>query len=94
MSICVTNRTVTTSDLHFSSIIASMIAQAIKVTHLLEADKQRLLRKHSPQTGVTQRYDFSHIVATPVRCARSTTVTQVARTKRPCSCEGVRHRKS
>ena len=47
----------------FLSIIASMIAQAIKVSHLLEADKQRLLDEniHLKQE-LRERYDFSHIV--------------------------------
>ncbi|MCM3905331.1 MAG: sigma 54-interacting transcriptional regulator [Pyrinomonadaceae bacterium] len=66
----------------FLSIIASMIAQAIKVTHLLEADKQRLLDEniHLKQE-LRERYDFSHIVgnSSPLRQVYEQ-VTQVART--------------
>ena len=66
----------------FLSIIASMIAQAIKVSHLLEADKQRLLDEniHLKQE-LRERYDFSHIVgnSSPLRQVYEQ-VTQVART--------------
>jgi Nif-specific regulatory protein len=66
----------------FLSIIASMIAQAIKVNHLLEADKQRLLDEniHLKQE-LRERYDFSHIVGNsgPLRQVYEQ-VTQVART--------------
>jgi Nif-specific regulatory protein len=66
----------------FLSIIASMIAQAIKVSHLLEADKQRLLDEniHLKQE-LRERYDFSHIVGNsgPLRQVYEQ-VTQVART--------------
>ena len=65
----------------FLSIIASMIAQAIKVSHLLEADKQRLLDEniHLKQE-LRERYDFSHIVgnSSPLRQVYEQ-VTQVAR---------------
>src|SRR4029453_10763951 len=66
----------------FLSIIASMSAQAIKVSHLLEADKQRLLDEniHLKQE-LRERYDFSHIVGNsgPLRQVYEQ-VTQVART--------------
>ena len=66
----------------FLSIIASMIAQAIKVSHLLEADKQRLVDEniHLKQE-LRERYDFSHIIGNsgPLRQVYEQ-VTQVART--------------
>src|SRR3989449_2126795 len=66
----------------FLSIIATMIAQAIKVGHLVEADKQRLLDEniHLKQE-LRERYDFSHIVGNsgPLRQVYEQ-VTQVART--------------
>src|SRR5262249_46372523 len=47
----------------FLSIIAAMIAQAIKVDHLIEADRRRLLDEniHLKQE-LRERYDFSHII--------------------------------
>ena len=66
----------------FLSIIATMIAQAIKVGHLIEADKQRLLDEniHLKQE-LRERYDFSHIIGNsgPLRQVYEQ-VTQVART--------------
>jgi Nif-specific regulatory protein len=66
----------------FLSIIASMIAQAIKVGHLIETDKQRLLDEniHLKQE-LRERYDFSHIIgnSNPLRQVYEQ-VTQVART--------------
>ncbi|MEA2174574.1 MAG: Nif-specific regulatory protein, partial [Blastocatellia bacterium] len=56
--------------LAFFSIIATMIAQAIKVNHLIEADKQQLLDEniHLKQE-LRERYDFSHIIgnSSPLR---------------------------
>ncbi|MDT5122226.1 MAG: Nif-specific regulatory protein [Acidobacteriota bacterium] len=66
----------------FFSIIATMIAQAIKVSHLIETDKQRLLDEniHLKQE-LRERYDFSHIIGNsgPLRQVYEQ-VTQVART--------------
>jgi Nif-specific regulatory protein len=66
----------------FLGIIASMIAQAINVKHLIEADKQRLLDEniHLKQE-LRERYDFSHIIgnSSPLRQVYEQ-VTQVART--------------
>lgn len=66
----------------FLSIVASMIAQAIKVEHLVESDKQRLLDEniHLKQE-LRERYDFSHIIGNsgPLRQVYEQ-VTQVART--------------
>ena len=66
----------------FLSIIASMIAQAIKVGHLIEADKQRLLDENTHlKQELRERYDFSHIIgnSNPLRQVYEQ-VTQVART--------------
>ena len=66
----------------FLSIVATMIAQAIKVNHLIETDKQRLLDEnvHLKQE-LRERYDFSHIIgnSNPLRQVYEQ-VTQVART--------------
>ena len=66
----------------FLAIIATMIAQAIKVNHVIEADKQRLVDEniHLKQE-LRERYDFSHIIgnSNPMRQVYEQ-VTQVART--------------
>jgi Nif-specific regulatory protein len=66
----------------FFAIIATMIAQAIKVDHLIETDKQRLLDEniHLKQE-LRERYDFSHLIgnSNPLRQVYEQ-VTQVART--------------
>jgi Nif-specific regulatory protein len=66
----------------FLSIIATMIAQAIKVDHLIETDKQRLLDENTHlKQELRERYDFSHIIGNsgPLRQVYEQ-VTQVART--------------
>ncbi len=66
----------------FLSVIASMMAQALKVETFIAADKQRLLDEniHLKQE-LRERYDFSHIVgnSNPMRQVYEQ-VTQVART--------------
>jgi Nif-specific regulatory protein len=66
----------------FLSVIASMIAQALKVEQRIEADKKRLLDEniHLKQE-LRERYDFGHIVgnSNPMRQVYEQ-VTQVART--------------
>jgi Nif-specific regulatory protein len=65
----------------FLSIIATMIAQAIKMDHLIESDKQRLLDENTHlKQELRERYDFSHIVgnSNPLRQVYEQ-VTQVAR---------------
>jgi Nif-specific regulatory protein len=63
------------------AIVAAMIAQAIKVNHLIESDKQRLLDEniHLKQE-LRERYDFGHIIGNsgPLRQVYEQ-VTQVAR---------------
>ena len=65
----------------FLAIVATMIAQAIKVDHLIETDKQRLLDEniHLKQE-LRERYDFSHIIgnSNPLRQVYEQ-VSQVAR---------------
>jgi Nif-specific regulatory protein len=66
----------------FLAIVASMMAQALKVEHLVEADKQRLLEENTHlKQELRERYDFSHIIgnSSPLREVYEQ-VTQVART--------------
>jgi Nif-specific regulatory protein len=66
----------------FMSVIASMIAQALKVEYLIASEKQRLLDEniHLKQE-LRDKYDFGHIIGTsnPMRQVFEQ-VTQVART--------------
>lgn len=66
----------------FISVVASMIAQALKVEFLIAAEKQRLLDEniHLKQE-LRDRYDFGHIIGTsnPMRQVFEQ-ITQVART--------------
>ncbi|HVG37828.1 MAG TPA: sigma 54-interacting transcriptional regulator [Pyrinomonadaceae bacterium] len=66
----------------FLAIVAAMIAQAVKVRHLVEAERQSLLDEniHLKQE-LRERYDFSHIIgnSNPLRGVYEQ-VTQVART--------------
>ena len=49
----------------FFGVIASMIAQAIKVQRLLEADRENLVQENVRLQGeLRERYDFSHILGT------------------------------
>ena len=60
-----------------------MIAQAIKVQRLLEADRERLVQENVRLQGeLRERYDFSHILGTSGVDARGSASrsTQVART--------------
>ena len=68
--------------LKFLAIVASMIAQALKVERFIEADKQRLLDENTHlKQELRERYDFSHIIgnSNPMRGVYEQ-VTQVART--------------
>ncbi|CAN5214873.1 sigma-54-dependent Fis family transcriptional regulator [soil metagenome] len=69
-------------EMQFLSIVASMIAQALRVEHFIEADKQRLLDENTHlKQELRERYDFSHIIgnSNPMRQVYEQ-VTQVART--------------
>jgi Nif-specific regulatory protein len=66
----------------FLTIVASMIAQAIKVQRLIEAERQRLLEENTHlRQELKERYDFSNIVGTsgPMRQVYEQ-IAQVART--------------
>jgi Nif-specific regulatory protein len=65
----------------FFGVVASMIAQAIKVQKLLEADRERLVQENVRLQGeLRERYDFSHILGTSrAMHAVSEQMMQVAR---------------
>jgi Nif-specific regulatory protein len=66
----------------FLSVIASMMAQALKVKETVEADKKLLLDENTHlKQELRERYDFGHIVgnSNPMRLVYQQ-VTQVART--------------
>jgi Nif-specific regulatory protein len=49
----------------FFGVFASMIAQAIKVQRLLEAEREGLVQENVRLQGeLRERYDFSHILGT------------------------------
>ena len=66
----------------FFGVVASMIAHAIKVQRLLEADRERLVQENVRLQGeLRERYDFSHILGTSrAMHAVSEQMMQVART--------------
>jgi Nif-specific regulatory protein len=66
----------------FIGVVASMIAQAVKVNRLVEAERERLLQENSSlRLELRERYDFSNIVGNsgPMRQVYEQ-VTQVAGT--------------
>src|SRR5207249_4897471 len=65
----------------FFGVVASMIAQAIKVQRLLEADRERLVQENERLQGeLRERYDFSQILGTSGVMRRvCEQITQVAR---------------
>ena len=66
----------------FLTVVASMIAQAIKVQRLIESERQRLLEENTHlRQELKERYDFSNIVGTsgPMRQVYEQ-IAQVART--------------
>jgi len=66
----------------FFGVVASMIAHAIKVQRLLQADRERLVEENVRLQGeLRERYDFSHILGTSrAMQAVCEQMTQVART--------------
>ena len=71
------NRTV-----KFLGVVASMIAQAVRIHRLIEADRQRLVDENTHlRLELKERYDFSNLVGTsgPMRQVYEQ-VSQVART--------------
>ncbi len=66
---------------HMLSVVASMTAQAVKVEHLIESERARLLDENTHlRQELRERYDFGHIVGSsgPMRRVYEQ-VTQVAR---------------
>jgi Nif-specific regulatory protein len=66
----------------FLGVVGSMIAQAVKVHRLIEADKQRLVDENTHlRQELRERYDFSNLVGTsgPMRQVYEQ-IAQVART--------------
>jgi Nif-specific regulatory protein len=66
----------------FVGVVGSMIAQAVRVHRLIQADRQRLLDENTHlRQELKERYDFSNVVGTsgPMRQVYEQ-VTQVART--------------
>ena len=75
-------------DLSFLGVVASMILQAIKVSHLVDAERQRLLDENIHlREELKEKYDLSHIVGTSgpmrqvyeqiARVARATTTVLI-----------------
>ena len=75
-------------DLSFLGVVASMILQAIKVSHLVDAERQRLVDENIHlREELKEKYDLSHIVGTSgpmrqvyeqiARVARSTTTVLI-----------------
>jgi Nif-specific regulatory protein len=66
----------------FLGVVASMIAQAVRVHRLIEADRQRLVEENTHlRQELKERYDFSNLVGTssPMRQVYEQ-ISQVART--------------
>src|SRR5215475_12500941 len=66
----------------FLGVVGSMIAQAVKVQRLIQADKQRLVEENTHlRQELKERYDFSNLVGTsgPMRQVYEQ-IAQVART--------------
>ena len=66
----------------FLRVVASMIAQAVKVDRLVDTERQRLLEENTHlREELRERYDFSHIIGNsgPMRQVYEQ-ITQVART--------------
>jgi Nif-specific regulatory protein len=69
-------------DVQFLSVVASMIAQALKVERLTDTERQRLLEENTHlREELRERYDFSHIIGNsgPMRRVYEQ-IAQVART--------------
>jgi Nif-specific regulatory protein len=66
----------------FYGVVGSMLAQALKMQSLLEADRQRLLNENDRlRDELRERYDFSHILGTSGAMRQiCEQVVQVART--------------
>jgi len=61
------------SDAQFLAVVASMVAQLLRAQRTVETERTRLLAENVHlRQELEQRYDFSNIVGTAVRCARFT----------------------
>jgi Nif-specific regulatory protein len=68
--------------LRFLTVVASMVAQALKVERLADAERQRLLEENTHlREELRERYDFSHLIGSsgPMRRVYEQ-IAQVART--------------
>ena len=66
--------------LKFLGIVASMIAQAVKVHRLIEAERQRLVEENAHlRQELEQRYDFSNIIGHSGPIRRSTSSLRESR---------------
>ncbi|MDQ6786548.1 MAG: sigma 54-interacting transcriptional regulator [Acidobacteriota bacterium] len=76
-----TNKTDYEQTADFLSVVASMIAQAIKVEHITEKEKEKLYKENSYlKRELREKYDFGHIVGNSSAMKRVyDQVTQVAR---------------
>ncbi len=69
-------------ELHFLQVVASMIAQAINISHLVESDRDRLRDENQHlREELRERYDFSNIIGHSNRMRQVyEQITQVAPT--------------
>jgi Nif-specific regulatory protein len=69
-------------ELHFLQVVASMIAQAINISHLVESERDRLRDENQHlRDELRQRYDFSNIIGHSNRMRQVyEQITQVAPT--------------
>lgn len=67
-------------ELHFLQVVASMIAQAISISHVVESEKDRLRHENEHlREELRERYDFSNIIGHSNRMRRVyEQITQVA----------------
>ena len=67
-------------ELHFLQVVASMIAQAINISHLVESERDRLRDENQHlREELRQRYDFSNIIGRSNRMRQVyEQITQVA----------------
>ena len=68
--------------LHFLNVVSSMIAQAIRIGHLIDDERERLLQEHSHLLDeIKGHYDFANIIGTSGGMKQVyQQITQVART--------------
>ena len=76
----------------FYGLVGSMIGQAVRVHHLVEAERKRLLDENTKlRRELTERYDIRNLVGTAGRCRPSTSRWRRSPPRtRPCCCAGSR----